>query len=146
MSTTPSPAHPLNRLGIILLISALICLIGFHLLPIDRNSQGWEFWPAIWDVLTRRGRIQWESMIAISAFLTIAILVTASPFITRLLRASNLFRWLAIVASGTALLGLGGLILIDLPDGPAFVFLLATMLLNFAGLICIRPHAPHQLE
>jgi len=78
-------------------------------------------------------------MIAISAFLTIAILVTASPFITLLLRGSNLFRWLAIIASGTALLGLGSLILIDLPDGSAFVLLLATMILNFAGLMCIRP-------
>jgi hypothetical protein len=142
MSASPLPAHPLNRLGIALLIAALICWIGFHLLPIDSNSRGWELWTAIWELLTRGRRLQSQSMIGISAFLTIAILVTASPFVTLLLRASNPFRWLAIIASGAALLGLGGLILSDIPNGSALPLLLAAMALNFAGLMCIRPLRP----
>ena len=81
-------------------------------------------------------------MIGISAFLTIAILVTASPSVILLLRASNPFRWLAIIASGVALLGLGGLILNDLPNGSALPLLLAAMALNFIGLMCIRPLRP----
>lgn len=99
-------------------------------------------WGAIWEMMTRGYKLQWQSMIGISAFLTIAILVIASPFVTLLLRSSNPFRWLAIVASGAALLGLGSLIVSDSPNGLALPLLLAAMALNFGGLICIRPLRP----
>jgi hypothetical protein len=131
----------LNRLGIALLIASLACWVGFHLLPIDNYMRGWELWKRIWELMTRGSLPPWQSMIGISAFLTIAILVTTSPFLTFLLRTSRPCRWLAVVASGAALLGLGSLIVDDSPNGPAFWFLLAAMALNFAGLICLR--APH---
>lgn len=138
MPLTPSPAHPLNRLGLVLLIAALICWIGFHFFPIDSNSRGWELWGAIWEMFTRGDQLQWDSMIGISAFVTIAILVTAAPFVTPLLRSSPPFRWLAITVSGAALLGLGSLILKDASKGPAAPLFLSAMALNFCGLICLR--------
>jgi hypothetical protein len=138
MSVRPLPAHPLNRLGIALLIAALVCWIGFHLLPIHDYMRGWELWKRTWEIMTRGSLPPWQNMIAVSAFLTIAVLVTASPFVTILLRTSKPCRWLVIGASGAALLGLGSLIVDDSPSGPALPFLLAAMALNFVGLICLR--------
>ncbi|MCW1921597.1 hypothetical protein OKA05_03465 [Luteolibacter arcticus] len=138
MSARTSTAHSSNRLGVALLIAALVCWIGFHLLPIDDYMRGWELWKRIWEITTRGYRPGWQNLIAISAFLAIAILVTASPFVTLPLRTSKPCRWLAIVASGAALLGLGSLIVMDFPGGPASALLLAAMALNFVGLICLR--------
>jgi hypothetical protein len=138
MSARLSPAHSSNRAGIGLLIAALACLIGFHLLPVHGVTRGWEIWKRIWELMTRGSLPPWQSMIAISAFLTIAVLATASPFVTLLLRTSKPCRWLAIGVSGASLLGLGSLIVEDSPNAPAFWFLLAAMALNFIGLICLR--------
>ena len=138
MSAGPLTAHPLNRVGIAVLIAALVSLISFHLLPVYSDARGWEIWKRIWVLVTRGSLPPWKSMIAISAFLTIAILVTASPFMTSLIRTSKPCRWLAIVVSGAAFLGLGSLIVVDTPNAPAFWFLLAAMALNFVGLICLR--------
>jgi hypothetical protein len=146
MSAQPLPAHPLNRLGLTLLIAALACWIGFHFLSIEGYMRGWELWKQIWEILTRGTLPAWQSMIAISAILMTAVLVTASPFVTFLLRTSRPCRWLAVIASGAALLGFGSLILKDTPSGLAIPFLLAAMVLNFIGLICLRPHHQHQTE
>ena len=141
MSARPLTAPPLNRLGIALLIAALVCWIGFHLLPMEDHTRGWETWQSIWMIMTRGSMPGWHSMVFISSFLTLSILVMASPFATSLLQASRLCRWLAIGGSGFALLCLGTIILDYGPLLPALTVLLASMTLNFAGLICLR--APH---
>ena len=138
MSARPLSAHPLNRLGIALLFAALVCWIGFHLLPIDHYMRGWELWKIIWLVLTSGSPPDWITMIFISAFLTIAILVATSPFVTILLRSSKACRWLAIGVSGAALLSVGSIILIAHAHPRAYELLLAAMALNFVGLICLR--------
>ncbi|HEY1122947.1 MAG TPA: hypothetical protein VGE67_15150 [Haloferula sp.] len=138
MSARHLPAHPLNRLGVALLVAALACWIGFHFLRFYGDMRGWGLWKEIWQALMRGSMPQWRGMIFISAFLTIALLVSAAPFITLLLRKSKPCRWLAIMASGAALLGLGSIILKDTLEGPALPVLLAAMTLNFIGLICLR--------
>jgi hypothetical protein len=138
MSAHATPAHPSNRVAIALLIAALACWIGFHLLPIHEPTRGWETWQSIWVRMTRGPIPNWRGMVFISSFLTLAILVTASPFVTNLLRSSRLCHRLALGGSGFALLCLGWITVDYGPHRPALAFLLAAMVLNFSGLICLR--------
>jgi hypothetical protein len=138
MSTHATPTHPSNRVAVALLIAALACWIGFHFLPIDEPTRGWQTWQSIWVRMTSGPIPNWRGMVFISSFLTLAILVTASPFVTNLFRASRICRRLAIGGSGFALLCLGWITVDYGPYRPALSSLLATMALNFAGLICLR--------
>ena len=137
MSARPWIAPPSNRFCIGLLIAAQVCFVAFHLLPIYTDARGWELVERFVVLLTSRPLPSGRFMIASSSFLMVAILVTVSPFVTSLLRASRPCHLLAVGASGAALLGFGSLILDDFPNYPALWVLLAAMILNFIGLICL---------
>jgi hypothetical protein len=135
----PSTARQVNRVALALLIAALVCWIAFHLLPMDRGGgRGWELWRQILRAPRRGSMFGWENLLSISGFLTLALLVPASPFLAPLLRSSAPCRWLAVLASGAALANFGGALAATHDSSFAFGCLVASIVLNFIGLVCIR--------
>ena len=148
-------ARRMNLIALALLITALIAFVVFHFLsfeiytdPSYGPSNGWMMWPGLIDFL---GDVDFEDlagMIAASAFLTYSLLVVVSPFIVPFLRISRLGWWMCIIASGVAMCGFGGVVLFSGHDpsfsvpGPGFYCLLASLALNFLGLLFIRREVP----
>ncbi|MEK7950179.1 hypothetical protein [Luteolibacter soli] len=140
---SPSTVLRVNKVALILLIAALVCWVAFHFLTIGGgHDRGWEIWREIVQVFKRSRMPGWRQMIAISGFLMLSFLVSASPFAIPLLRSHRLFWWLAVLASGAALAGFGTFVAGSHNRGYALDCLLASMVLNFAGLLCIRRLRP----
>jgi hypothetical protein len=147
----------MNLIALALLITALIAFIAFHFLVITiytdpgyskTRDLGWEIWPELLEFLKDVDFDQLQGMIAASAFLTYCLLVVASPFLVPVLRVSRIGWWVTVIASGLAMLGFGGIVLISNDDpsfslpGPGLYCLLASLALNFIGLLFIRREVP----
>jgi len=142
----------MNLIALAVLLTALISLGAFHLLVLaDRRPDedvvhGWQVWPEIWQFFTEFDFSDIRDVIATSAFLTSVLLIVVAPFAIPLFRASRPAWWLAAIVSGSALIGLSGILLLDYTQapedaeklGPGFFCLIAAQFLNFLGLMFIR--------
>ena len=150
-------ARRMNLIALALLVTALIAFVAFHFLVItvvtdpgsSRSEElGWRIWPELLEFLKDADFNDAEGMIAVSAFLTYCLLVIASPFIIPILRMSRLGWWITVIASGLAMCGFGGMILLSEDDpaysvpGPGTYCILASLALNFLGLLFIRREVP----
>ncbi len=153
-------ARRMNLIALALLITALIAFGAFHFLPVMSETEfdrmgadpneinaGWSIWQEIGNFLEAPDIHDSSAMIGVSTFLTFVVLILACPFLIPLFRRSRLVWWVATIASGLVLTGLGGLLVItnlgpgDHP-GPAIFSLLASLALNFLGLLFIRREVP----
>jgi hypothetical protein len=147
-------ARRMNLIALALLITALIAFVAFHFLPLEIYTDpslfskgheiGWRIWPSLVRFLNDVDFNDLEGMIAVSAFLTYCLLVVGSPFIIPVLRVSRLGWWITVICSGLAMCGFGGMIVMtennpsfSIP-GPGLYCLLASLALNFLGLLFIR--------
>lgn len=143
-------ARRMNLIALALLITALIGFVCFHFMVVDddSNEMGWEFWPSLIDFLKDADFEEVEGMIAAAAFLSYTLLVAVTPFAITALCRSRAIWWLSTIASGSAMCGLGGVIIVGLMDasgseaGPGLYCLLGSLLLNFLGLLFIRREVP----
>lgn len=141
----------MNLVALALLITALIGFVCFHfmVLNVDTERKGWQIWPSLIEFLKAADFDDLQGMVAAAAFLTYTLLVVATPFAIIALCRSRLLWWLIAIASGTAMCGLGGVIILGMIDDdvsaptPGLLCLLASLALNFLGLLFIRrEHAP----
>ena len=145
----------MNLIALALLVTALIAFIAFHFLPtisgveVDRRGydpsdfEGWTIWEEIGNFAKAPNIGDFQEMIGVSTFLTGVVLILSSPILIPVLRRSRLVWWIATLGSGLVLTGLGGLLVINnlepaLQPGPAIYCLLASLALNFLGLLFIR--------
>lgn len=148
-------ARRMNLVALALLVTALIAFVAFHFLrfeiyadPSYGPSIGWALWPTLIDFIGDVDFNDLTGMIAASAFLTHSLLVVVSPFIVPLLRISRLGWWMSAIASGVSMCGLGGAVLFSDHDptfsvpGPGFYAILASLALNFLGLLFVRREVP----
>jgi hypothetical protein len=147
-----SRARQMNLVALAVLLTALISFITFHGMvlvdrrPHDEVTYGWQVWPEIWQFARDLDFSDIADLIATSAFLTSFLLIVIAPFAIPLFRASRLAWWLAAIVSGSALIGLTGVLLgnyLGTPSGeekpgPGFFCLIASQLLNFLGLLFVR--------
>lgn len=130
-----------------LLIAALGLFAAWHFLPSVNSMRGprpgWHFWPKLWcdlqDPLHLVNGV--EDGIVLAAFLNFTLLITISPFLTKVLAKSRLAWWFATICSGMAEAGLWGLLLVSNPEFPLLAgvwCLLFAPLLNFLGLLLAR--------
>ncbi len=141
----------MNLIALALLISALPAFGAFHFLLFDSptgneewNIRGWKLWREIIDVVMSLS-FDGAAMIAIATFLAHSLMVVSFPFIIAPLRSSRWLWWLAAVSSGIALCGFGGFMITNFANrspGPGFYSLLASLALNFLGLLFIRRETP----
>jgi hypothetical protein len=147
-------ARRMNLIALALLITALIAFGAFHFLIIeiypgpslspDLETVGWQVWPSLVETLGELHTSGMQPMVTISAFVTSALLVVACPFLVPVLRISRLIWWITVITSGAAMCGWGGVILMEPTDptscilGPGSYCLLASLALNFLGLLFIR--------
>ncbi len=108
---------------------------------------GWQVWPDFFEILMDPDFSDTRNMIVATTFLTHGLMAVASPFLILPLRASRWLWWVAVLSSGIAMCGLGGIILLDLdPEsvipGPGFYCILASLALNFLGLLFICRETP----
>lgn len=143
-------ARRMNLLALALLITALIAFTGFHLLPVEsriESGDGWWVWHEIGIFLESPDLQDIQSMIGISSFLTCVVLILSGPFLIHILRRSRLACRLATIVSGMVFAGLGVVVAIHnlrpaTQPGPAVFCLLASLALNFLGLLFIRREVP----
>lgn len=152
-------ARRMNLIALALLITALVAFIAFHLLvftiytatyEVSKSLEfGWQLWPELMDFLKDADFDNVPGMIGASAILTHSLLVVVSPFITNVLRTSRTSWWITAISSGVAMCGLGGIVILiagsdpffSIP-GPGLYCLLASLALNFLGLLFIRRQLP----
>lgn len=152
-------ARRMNLIALALLVTALIAFVSFHFLPtisgeeVDRRGydpndfEGWTIWEEIGNFAKDPDIGDFQEMIGVSTFLTGVMLILSSPLIIPVLRRSRLVWWVATLGSGLVLTGLGGLLVINnlepvIQPGPAIYCLLASLALNFLGLLFIRREVP----
>lgn len=153
-------ARRMNLIALALLITALIAFVAFHFLPLESDTEidrmgiephdveaGWLIWQEIASFFKAPDIDDVLDMIGVSSFLSCVVLIIASPFLISVLQRSHLVWWVATIASGLVLTGLGGLVVItelepDDRPGPAIYCLLASLALNFLGLLFIRREVP----
>ncbi len=151
---SPSHARRMNLIALALLITALISFAAFHGLEfqiyvdpsmqVEDDNRGWRVWPELVDFVRDLDFSDPRDLIAWAGFLCATLLIAASPALIPVFRASRLAWWLAALVSGTAMLGLGGVLLLDPPDpswsvpGPGYFCLLGALALNFIGLLFVR--------
>ena len=142
-------ARRMNLIALVLLVTALIAFVTFHFLPMYHlpmadNRHGWTVWidMSYYARSMTASNSQLENIL-LSGLLAFAPLVSCAPFLVPVLRVSRLSWWLAVVTSGLTFTGSGGVLLLwmgraGVMPGPAFVCLLASLSLNFLGLLFIR--------
>lgn len=145
-------ARRMNLIALALLVTALIAFVSFHFLVIEYDDSspdmGWEIWPTFFDTLKNLDITDMEDMLATSAFFTYCLLVIASPFSMVLLRNSRPLWWISTITSGGAFCTISGMICLaeligtSSTPGPGLYCLLASLALNFLGLLFIRREVP----
>lgn len=128
------------RLALVLFYGSLVSLILFNLLPGFFKEDGWTIWVSILKVLQRPDLLRdRETQILIASLLPLPVLITASPFLTKMYLKSRLTWWLATLLAGTSTLVLWFLFLSG-EAWPNFGIrcLLAAPALNLAGLLSLR--------
>ncbi|MCW1914157.1 hypothetical protein OJ996_11255 [Luteolibacter sp. GHJ8] len=144
----------------VLLLAAFVCLIGFHVLPIDEVrsdgsvERGWIIWQALWvyrrdlDALFHAAAQEPLVGMGLVAAVSWLLLALVSPFIVPLLLRSrplwgictmiaglSLVAWLIIIGSAGAPSNFSGI-------PPAMLSMLASVLLNFLGLAVLARIKP----
>ena len=152
-------ARRMNLIALALLISALVAFAAFHFLPLsatnpyegptgdyeERVVRGWRIWDEVRSVLFNRYFDDILSLIAISAFLSSSLITCLSPLLLSALAKSRLIWWMGTSMSGLVLVSLSVLTVASSPDGglgPAWLCFLASLALNFLGLLFIRRELP----
>lgn len=145
----------------VLLLAAFVCLIGFHVMPVNDSprydgtiERGWVIWQALWEYRRDLGELfraaAQEPLIGMGLVAAVSWLLLAlvSPFIvpllirsralwsiTTLIAGLSLVAWLIIIGSAAGSSGLS-----NLP--PAMLSMLASVLLNFLGLAVLARIKP----
>ncbi len=150
-------ARRMNQIALALLITALISFVAVHFLVLQRYTDpmlelpetvGWQVWPGMGDTLRfHLSSNDISGMVALSAFITFSLTVIGCPLLVPFLRASRISWWIVVITSGAAMCGLGGNILMEQDPsfstpGPGLYCLLASLALNFLGLLFIRREVP----
>lgn len=155
-ATSASATRIMNLVATILLAMGLLAFAVFHFQPIiayadpswagKSHKDGWETWPMLFEFLKGTDFSDTMSVIGASAFLCGSLSITASPFLTPVLKVSRPAWWAVTIASGLAAAGFVGMVLSDPPDpdfctyGPGVSCLLSAFALNFTGLLFVRRH------
>ncbi|MES2922118.1 MAG: hypothetical protein V4819_11255 [Verrucomicrobiota bacterium] len=137
-------------LSMAFLITALGLFTAMHFLPVDRSDdeRGWLMWKLIWVViwLARKypGFDYLGLAVGLFSFLTLSLLIVASPFLGNVWVKSLLAWSVVVIFSGVAaagfcfwVLGLDGISTGNLRFG-GWCLLIAPVL-NFIGLLLARP-------
>jgi hypothetical protein len=147
-------ARWMNLIALALLSTAVIAFVAFHFLKVQSyvdpglmgqpEELGWSIWPEVYEFLKNPDPGEFQPMIGIASLLASSVLVITCPFLVPVLSRSRLVWWIAVLASGSAMCGLGGVLLFgqgDAVPGPAIWCLLGVLVLNFTGLLFIRREA-----
>jgi hypothetical protein len=134
-----------------LLVAALVFFAAFHLLPGFDEQAGWRVWPNLGEILIMLLKspdsilLEPDGAVAIASFLTVSLLIVASPFLTNVWRKSRLAWWIVVIFSGLTSAGFSAVILMEnsiseLESG-AWCLLISPGL-NFIGLLLVRGKSP----
>jgi hypothetical protein len=149
-------AHWMNLVALAVLSTSLLAYVAFHLLPIEASmdpeleERGWELWKAVYEFIKEPDASYSREMIGVAGFLSSAFLIVACPFLVPVLNRSRWLWWVMVLASGAAMCGLGGIVLLALMDmeepGSGTCCLLAALVLNFLGLLFIRRETAPEIQ
>ena len=144
----------MNLIALAILVTALIAFAAFHFLVIQiyvdpsimgqSEERGWKLWLETYEFLKYPDPSETQAMVGIASFLASTVLVIACPLLVPVFNRSRWLWWLVVLASGVAMCGLGGVLLLSPLDpsyavpGPGMYCLLAVLVLNFTGLLFIR--------
>jgi len=150
-------ARRMNQIALALLVTALTILIAFHLLPFDpslastegNHHRGWVIWEFIMPALSferllfspNRGALM------IASLPLSMLLVAASPFLIPLLSGSRPIWWITILLTSVCAAAVTWMVWelsvdpITRPPKSIGTYL-ASVYLNFLGLLFIRREAP----
>ena len=147
----------MNLIALAFLVTAVIAFAAFHFLLIDihvdpvltgqSEERGWTIWVEVYEFLKDPDPGESQAMIGVASFLASTALVIACPLLVPVFNRSHWLWWIAVLTSGAAMCGLGGVLLLSHSDpsysvpGPAIYCLLAVLVLNFTGLLFIRREA-----
>lgn len=127
----------------VLLWSALACFFAFHLLPAFPSYRpGWQVWRDIGATLLYSGlHLRPASMIVVTSFPTLAVLLLTSPVLVGIFHKSRLAWWLALLASVASSLGFWSFVassswMDDRLESGGWCLLVACFL-NLAGLLSL---------
>jgi peptidoglycan/LPS O-acetylase OafA/YrhL len=150
-------ARWMNLIALALLSTAVIAFGAFHFLKVQTyvdpglmgqpEELGWSIWVEVYEFLKSPDPDEFQPMIGVASLLASTVLVIACPLLVPVLSRSRLAWWVAVLASGSAMCGLGGILLFGQGDpdysvpGPAIWCLLGVLVLNFTGLLFIRREA-----
>ena len=151
-------ARWMNLIALAILVTALIAFAAFHFLVVQTyvdpglagqpEERGWTIWLEVYEFFKDPDPDETQAMIGVASFLAATALVIACPLLVPVFNRSRWLWWIAIMASGVAMCGLGGILLFSPSDpgyavpGPAIHCLVAVLVLNFAGLLFIRRELP----
>jgi hypothetical protein len=155
---TPIPhARRMNLIALALLVTALISLVAFHLLPFDPSlstthpseNRGWIIWRFIGSVFSsgRIFRAPDAEALAFGCLPVSMMLVIAAPFLIPMLRGSRPIWWMMMIMTSVCLASVSWLIWslsrdpITTPPPSISVYVMAVFL-NFLGLLFIRREVP----
>ena len=152
----------MNVIALALLCTALIAFGAFHFLEVQiyvdpglagqSGELGWRIWLEVYEFLKSPDPDEFQPMIGIASLLASTVLVVACPFLVPVLSRSRWVWWIAVLASGSAMCGLGGVLLSTQNDpgyavpGPGIYCLLGVLVLNFTGLLFIRREGPKPFD
>jgi hypothetical protein len=147
-------ARWMNLIALAILVTALIAFVAFHFLVIQTyvdpgfgqaEERGWRIWLEVYEFLKDPDPGEIEAMVGVSSFMASVVLVVASPLLVPVFSRSRWAWWIAVLVSGSAMCGLGGVVLLGpsadpsyAVPGPGIHCLLAVLVLNFTGLLFIR--------
>lgn len=147
-------ARWMNLIALAILVTALIAFAAFHFLVVQTYvdpglagqpaERGWTIWLEVYEFFKDPDPDETQAMIGVASFLAATVLVIACPLLVTVFNRSRWLWWIAVLASGVAMFGLGSILLFSLPDpsyavpGPAIHCLVAVLVLNFTGLLFIR--------
>lgn len=139
-------ARWMNLVALAVLSTSLLAYVAFHLLPIEAytdpelEDRGWELWGEVYEFIKDPDANYSQEMIGVAGFLCSAFLIVVCPFLVPVMSRSRWLWWVMVLASGTAMCGLGGIVLLAFIEEPGSgtYCLLAALALNFLGLLFIR--------
>lgn len=129
------------RLALVLFCGSVVSLILYNVLPgFFREERGWTIWISIIEVVQSPAILRdFRNQILLASLLTLPVLVTASPFLTKVYLKSLLLWWLATLIAGISTFALWFFILSgDAWPNFGIRCLLAAPALNLAGLLSLR--------
>ena len=141
-------ARVMNLVALAFFITALLALGGFHFLSWWKHVSfpGWGIWNEMMGRVQSRDFSEPLANICLLMFPCFTALALSTPFLIGVLRRSRLAWWLLVLFSGGCLISVGAFAITisspapDEPDqrGPAFYCLMASLGLNFLGMLFVR--------